>query len=376
MNLHCPACGERYPLDTGHWHCTCGGVFVIEGAPPFRPADITENESTLWRYRAALSFDPVPANPSPMTLGEGWTPLISANIGGHSVLLKLESLNPTGSFKDRGAVVLMTLLKAQGISRVVEDSSGNAGAALAAYGARAGIAVTLYVPAHTSPAKRAQIAAYGATLVPVEGPRERVAAAAQAAVAASNGREGTRYASHVYHPVTLLGLKTVAYELWEQLGGCAPARVVLPVGQGTLLLGCFLGFSDLLAAGLIERLPRLYGVQAATCAPLAQAYAAGACDVSPVAEGETLAAGVRVARPIRSVAVLEAVRSSDGAILAVDESSIAEAHATLARAGFYVEPTAALTAAALEHLPWEAEASEDGRTILLLTGNGLKQPFL
>jgi len=95
MNLHCPACGERYPLDTGHWHCACGTPFVLEGTPPFRPSEIIENDSTLWRYRAALPLGPSQANPPPTTLGEGWTPLIPADIDGHPVWLKLESLNPT-----------------------------------------------------------------------------------------------------------------------------------------------------------------------------------------------------------------------------------------------------------------------------------------
>jgi threonine synthase len=365
MNLWCPACDERYPLDTERWRCVCGAVFEIEGAPAFHPGDVVENDATMWRYRAALGFD----GETPVTMGEGWTPLVPADVGGQVVQLKLEYLNPTGSFKDRGASVLATLFKSRGVARLVDDSSGNAGAALAAYAARAGLRAMLYVPANTSPAKRAQIAAYGATLVPVEGTREAVTAVAQTAIMGSKG-VGTRYASHVYHPMTLFGPKTVAYEIWEQLGGRAPERVVAPLGHGTLLLGCYWGFSDLLAAGLIERLPRFYGIQAAACAPLAKAYTTGATDAQPMVPGETLAEGIRIGRPIRGAAVLDAVRQTGGAVLAVDNPSIVAAHQDLAQRGFYVEPTSAAAVAALDHI------GEGGETVVVLTGNGLKQPLL
>ncbi|MER3544593.1 MAG: hypothetical protein C4311_08305 [Chloroflexota bacterium] len=365
MNLVCPICGERYPLDTERWRCACGGVFDIEGAPAFRLGDIMENDTTMWRYRRMLGLE----SEAPVTLGEGWTPLVSADIHGRAVQLKLEYLNPTGAFKDRGASALVTLLKAQGVNRLVEDSSGNAGAALAAYAARAGLWATLYVPASASIAKRAQIAAYGAELVPIDGSREAVAAAAQKATLGSDGA-GRRYASHVYHPMALLGLKTIAYELWEQLGGRAPSRLVTPVGHGTLLLGCYLGFYDLLVAGRIERLPQLYGVQVAACAPLAQAYAAQAADAQPLSPGETRAEGIRIGHPVRAAAVLQAVRRTGGAILAVDEASLLAAHTTLAHRGFYVEPTSAVAVAALARLGGE------GETVVVLTGHGLKQPVL
>lgn len=366
MNLVCPACGERYPLDTERWRCACGGVFDIEGAPAFRLSDIVENDTTMWRYRRILGFE----NDTPVTLGEGWTPLVSAEFHGRAVQLKLESLNPTGSFKDRGASALVTLFRTQGVTQLVEDSSGNAGAALAAYAARAGLRATLYVPASASIAKRAQIAAYGAALVPIEGSREAVATAAQKATLGSDGA-GRRYASHVYHPMALLGLKTIAYELWEQLGGRAPSRLVTPAGHGTLLLGCYLGFCDLLAAGLIERLPRFYGVQAAACAPLAQAYAAQAADAQPLSPGETLAEGIRIGHPVRAAAVLQAVRRTGGAIVAVDEASLRAAHTLLAHRGFYVEPTSAVAVAALDRLGGEGEM-----VVVVLTGHGLKQPVL
>ena len=326
-------------------------------------------DHTLWRYRAAL---PLPDGAIPVTLGEGGTPLVAAEWGGRSVYLKAEYLNPTGSFKDRGASVLVAALGAMGVRDVVEDSSGNAGAALAAYAARAGLCTRVYVPAHASAVKQAQIAAFGAQVVPVPGPRAEATRAVRAAVA-----EGAVYASHVYSPWYAHGVKTIAFELWEQLDGRAPSSVLVPVGHGSLLLGLYQGFRDLLAAGLVERLPRIFGVQARACAPLMRACAPlvrawerGDADVEPVDEGDTVAEGVRIAAPPRGRAVLAAVRESGGAVLSLDDEKTLAAQRGLAQRGFAVEPTSALAVAALDHL--------GGRLgdvpVVVLTGSGFKSP--
>lgn len=363
MNLQCSNCAHRWPLDLTRWCCDCGGVLEIVGAPSFDPARVDEGDYTLWRYQAAL---PLPDDATPVTLGEGWTPLVAAEWNGQPLYLKAEHLNPTGSFKDRGAAVLVTALKAAGVRKVVEDSSGNAGAALAAYAARAGLHAIVYIPAHASPIKQAQIAAYGAKVVPVPGPRSEAAQAVRRAAG-----EGAVYASHVYSPFVQQGIKTVAFELWEQLGGHAPESVVVPLGHGSLLLGLHQGFGELLAAGLIERRPRLFGVQAQPCAPLARAWERGAADVEPVEEGETVAEGVRIAAPPWSRAVLAAVRESDGAVLALEDEETLAARAKLAQRGLYVEPTSALAVAALEHL---RDCLGDA-PVVVLTGSGLKSPL-
>ncbi|HID87366.1 MAG TPA: pyridoxal-phosphate dependent enzyme [Anaerolineae bacterium] len=363
MNLRCTACGRAYPLPTQDWRCECGGVFELEGTPPFSRQAVRSDEATLWRYRAML---PIEHEEHIVSLGEGFTPLVEANAYGLPVLCKLEFLAPTGSFKDRGTTVLVSALREMGVTRVVEDSSGNAAASLAAYCARAGIRARIFVPAHASPAKLAQIAIYDAELVPVEGPRERAAEAAQDAA------RRAYYASHYYNPFPLEGLKTFAYEVWEQLGGRAPHNIVFPVGHGTFLLGTHRGFGELRTAGLIERMPRLFAVQARACAPLYQAYRQGLETPPLTSEGETIAEGIRIAHPVRGEQVLRAVRETGGAILAVDDGEIQWARDHLIRQGLYVEPTSAVALAGLRKL--DKAIAPDEITIVPLTGSGLKSP--
>lgn len=361
MDLRCSRCGREYGRDTVAWRCECGGLFGLAHEIRFDPASLVGTQLTLWRYRAML---PEVDDGHLTTLGEGGTPLIATRLGDKTVLCKLEFLAPTGSFKDRGSAVLVSVLHSLGISEVVEDSSGNAAASLAAYCARAGMKARIFVPAHASPAKLAQIVIYGAELVKVEGARENSSVAAQAAAA-----RGSYYASHNYNPFFVEGAKTFAYELWEQLGR-VPDNVIVPLGNGSLLMGAYRGFGDLRRAGLIDRMPRLFAVQARACAPIWEAYRHGRDDVAPVPSGETAAEGIRIASPVRGWQVLQAVRESKGAVVAVDEEEITNGRETLARQGLYVEPTAATCAAALTQLGQLLPAGES--TVLALTGSGLK----
>jgi threonine synthase len=303
-----------------------------------------------------------------ISLGEGFTPLIETDVYGLKIHCKVESLSPTGSFKDRGTAVLISVLKGLDVKAVVDDSSGNAGASLAAYAARAGMASEIYVPASASPHRRAQITIYGAKVIRVEGPRREAALAAQEAATC-----GAYYASHYYNPFTLQGLKTTAYEVWEQLGGRGPDNLVLPVGHGTLLLGAYRGFTDLLEAGLIDRLPRLFAVQAAGCAPLYEAYLQGADEANPVEEGETLAEGICISHPVRDKQILAAIRQTGGAVLAMDDEQIERARRELAQRGFYVEFTSAAPVAALKEL--HNTITADQVTVVPLTGSGFKSPL-
>ncbi|MEA3376327.1 MAG: pyridoxal-phosphate dependent enzyme [Chloroflexota bacterium] len=362
MKLRCLRCQREWPLDPKRWRCSCGGVLEIVGGPAFDPARVDEGDYTLWRYRQAL---PIPPGVAPVTLGEGWTPLVDAEWSGRPVRFKAESLNPTGSFKDRGAALLVSALSAADGRDVVEDSSGNAGAALSAYAARAGLNATVFVPAHASAVKQAQIAVYGAEIVVVPGTRSDTARAVLEAV-----DDGAVYATHAYSPFYPHGVKTVAFELWEQCGRSAPEAVVVPLGHGGLLLGIALGFRELLSAGVVEEQPRLFGVQAAACAPLARAWERGASEVEPVEEGETVAGGVRIAAPPWGRQVLAAVREADGAIVALSDDETLSAQERLARGGFYVEPTSALPVAALDHL---GERLGDS-PVMVLTGSGFKSP--
>jgi threonine synthase len=354
----CTNCGQQYGLDFGRAGCpVCGGILDLSQPLVFDPEQIDRRAHGLWRYRHSL---PLPSDAEPVTLGEGGTPLVAIKIGDRTVHFKLESSQPTGSFKDRGMAVMFTALRAVGVTEAVEDSSGNAGAAFAGYAARAGIRARVFVPSDAAGPKRAQIAAYGAEIVAVPGPRSQAAAAALAAV-----QGGAHYASHVYNPIGLAGNATAAYEIWEQLGR-APEAVVLPVGHGTLFIGLHRGFKALRAAGLIEHLPHLVGVQALACAPIWAVQRYGREGLAMVSEGETLAEGIRVVRPVRGDAVLAAVAESGGQLMAVDDTAIPAGHNSLAHLGFYVEMTSAVV--------WEALAGLSGDVVAILTGSGLKSP--
>jgi threonine synthase len=361
--LSCADCQQTYPLNTRYWHCQCGGVFQFEDGPGFVKDKIQRREHSLWRYRVMLPLD---RDEHIVSLGEGCTPLIETDVYGLKIHCKVEFLSPTGSFKDRGTAVLISVLSSLDVKTVVDDSSGNAGASLAAYAARAGMACGIYVPASASPVKRAPIAIYGAKLIS-EGSRGDATLAAQEAAICD-----AYYASHYYNPFILQGLKTIAYEIWEQLGGRGPDNLVLPAGHGTLLLGAYRGFTDLLEAGLIDRLPRLFAVQALGCAPLYEAYRQGADEVSPVEEGETLAESICIPHPVRGKQILAAIRQTGGAVLAVDDEQIGQAHRELAQRGLYVEFTSAAPVAALKELYHTITA--DQVTIVPLTGSGFKSP--
>jgi threonine synthase len=362
--LVCTSCKKVYPLDSRDWRCTCGNLFEFETWPSFDGSLVDVRQSGLWRYRRLL---PLAEDWEPVTLGEGNTPLLPVDWLGQRVSFKLESMCPTGSFKDRGASVLATALRGLGIERVVEDSSGNAGASLAAYAARAGITCEICVPHTVTGPKLAQMAAHGAEVAEIKGKREYASLAAWAAAA-----HGAFYASHVHSPFFLAGVRTVAYELWEQLNRRAPAAVFLPVGNGTLLLGIYQGYQSLLAAGLVNTMPKLFAIQAAACAPLFEAYRSGCESVEPLLPTATVATGIAVGQPPRRSQILDAVRATNGAVLRVAEQEIKEAHELLAHQGFWVEETAAAAVAGLASALDTEELSDAEPIVAVLTGYGLK----
>ncbi|MET9697946.1 pyridoxal-phosphate dependent enzyme [Streptomyces sp. NPDC006529] len=325
----CPADGARAGVRTAPWCCpVCAGPWDLDFTPGTPSVPDPAAPNSLWRYGAAL---PLPGAPR-VTLGEGRTPLVPLT---GRISAKLDFLMPTLSFKDRGAVMLAELARRLGPERVVADSSGNAGTSVAAYCARAGLACEVFVPEGTSAKKTEQMRAHGARVRVVPGGREAAAAAARRAA----DEPGVFYASHVFNPYFLHGTKTYVYELWEELGGELPQVLVLPVGNGTLLLGAALAVAELARAGV--RAPALIAVQAAAMAPLARAYAAGEDALSgpapdPVA---TLAEGIAIPAPPRARQILAAVRASGGTFLTVPEERIRAAQRDLAARGLFVEPT-------------------------------------
>jgi threonine synthase len=363
MDYVCVRCGRRLGEDLAVWRCPCGGLLELAPPGPFAREQVVAGEPGLWRYAAAL---PAVAAADRLRLGEVLTPLVPADLGGLPVLLKLDHLLPTGSYKDRGAAVLMSRLRTLGVTEVVEDSSGNAGAAIAAYSAAAGIDCTILTPATNSPAKLAQIRAYGAHLVPVPGDRAAVAAAAL------ERAEATFYASHNRQPLFLAGVATVGFEIWEQLGHRAPGSVIVPAGHGSLVLGLARAFEALRAAGAIETLPEIHAVQSEAFPALASALRSGAMDIEATGgEAPTLAEGIACREPIRGRAVLAALRASGGGAFTVTETEIRDALLGLARSGFYVEPTGAVAAAGLRRLA-SGGGVPPGPTVVVLTGSGLK----
>jgi threonine synthase len=360
QEVACTNCGGAYPEDVIPYKCpTCGGVYDFKNPIQFDPEQLDLTQKSIWRYRASLGL---PQDAPPVTLGEGNTPLVFSKIGERDVGFKLEYLNPTGSFKDRGIAPLTSFLVSRGVAMAVEDSSGNAGASFAAYAARAGIRARIFVPDYAAGPKRAQIAAYGAELVRIAGPRSNASLAVQRAA-----EDGAVYASHVHQPFGLMGMATVAYEIVSDLG-TAPGTVITPVGQGSLLLGVWRGFLALREAGVITEVPRLVGVQAAACAPLWAVFTAGAAGLSWVTERETAAEGVRIKAPTRGDQILQAVADSRGTMVAVEEKDILPGRDRLAGIGYYVEPTSAIVWDGLH----QVLRSAPDPIVVLLTGSGYK----
>ena len=395
--LVCSEC-ERVVAD--RWRCECGGPLNFADPPvPDRPAPDPAGGASpavhggLWAFAAFLAVGDDPADR--VTLGEGMTPLVDAD--GWDAEFKLEYVSPTGSFKDRGATTTLTRARELGVERVVEDSSGNAGAAIATYAARAGIDAAVYVPADVKESKLRAIRRAGAEPVRIEGGRRDVTDACVAALgeggdgdgsggddAGDEDREGDAgegrgggdpgaawYASHAWNPAFFEGTATVAYEIAGQRGWEAPDAVVTPLGHGTLFLGAYRGFRRLERAGWIDAVPRLFGVQAAGVAPIVrELHGPGAAD--PGGRVNAAADGIQIAEPVRRTEILDAIADTDGDALAVTESAAARELDRLHRAGFYTEPTCAVAPAALRELRERGALAPDDDVVVPLTGSGLK----
>ena len=361
--LFCTQCNQTYPVNQPRWRCECGSYLTLRTEVIFDPEELANRPPTIWRYHEALCIED---QQNIVSLGEGFTPLLADTLFEQPVYLKMDQLCPTGSFKDRGSSVMVSKLKEWGIDRVVEDSSGNAGASVAAYTSRAGIRSSIYVPAYTSLGKTAQIGLYGASLVKVPGTREDTTKAVLQAA------EETFYASHNWSPYFVAGLKTLAYEICEQLGWQAPDWVVAPVGGGSLVLGIYQGFSDLLQAGIIDKLPRLAAVQAENCAPVYQAWKQQLDDVPAITKLETAAEGISISQPVKGRDILQAIYASNGVAITVNDEEIWQAIEILANRGIYVEPTSGAAPAAVKHLLKQGLISPGERVVVELTGMGLK----
>ncbi|WP_435128004.1 pyridoxal-phosphate dependent enzyme [Halobaculum sp. D14] len=356
--LRCGSCGATY---ADRWRCECGHPLDYAEQPlPDRaapdPASFDARDG-LWSFAEFIPESPT------VTLGEGMTPLVDAPAW--DAQFKLEYVFPSGSFKDRGATTMLSRAAALGVDTVVEDSSGNAGAAVATYAARAGIDAEIYVPASVKEAKLAAIRRAGAATVETEGPRQATTDACVAAVEAGAGW----YASHAWNPAFFAGTATFAYETALQRDWDAPDAVVLPLGHGTLFLGVYRGFRALQQAGWTDSVPRLLGVQAAGAAPIVEALHGEAA-----AAGENDAAdGIQIAEPVRKRQILDAVDDTDGDAIALGADAVDAALDDLHAAGFYTESTSAVAPAALSVYRDRDVLGPDDDVVVPLTGSGLKR---
>lgn len=363
--LYCEKCGQKVTEEALLWRCECGGALVCDDTEfCFSP---NPEFTGIWRYSSSL---PVACPESPVTLGEGMTPLTECTwdygAGKTAVKCKFDALSPTGSYKDRGIAVQITRLRELGLKKLVEDSSGNAGAAMAAYSAAAGIECDIYVPDYTSEGKCLQIASYGANLRRIPGTREATTAAAEKAA------ESVYYASHNWNPYFSQGIKTYAFEIFEQYSGKVPDNIIVPAGQGSLVKGAWKGFSEIVRAGKASRVPRIFGVQSANCAPLYEAWINEENRPRIINKKETVAEGIASATPVQGEAVIKTVRESGGAFAAVTEKEIWNAFGQLSLTGFYVEPTSAAAFAGLTVFLGNGTIKTNEYTVVFLSGSGLK----
>lgn len=359
MALICSHCGRVFnEAEDLPWRCSCGGYLDYDFMPTFTKEDINKDRLNMWRYDRAY---PLRYEELTVTYNEGLTPLVPARFEGCKLRIKMDSLMPTGSFKDRGTVMVVNYLLKKGVKRITEDSSGNAGASVAGYCALKKIPCDIFVPKGNSMAKLLQIRAYGASIHEIDGSREDVAAAAQ--------EDSSAYAGHNWHPMFVQGTKSLAYELWEQNNFEAPESIIAVAGNGSTILGIYTGFKELLFNKQVSHLPRLFVVQAKNCNPIYRAFH-GLQDTSPFAS--TIAEGIALASPNKTAQVVDAVKKTCGDILCAEEAEIIEASKELASMGFFVEPTSATAYAGLKQLVDSKAISPTESMIMIVSGNGLK----
>jgi threonine synthase len=376
-HLDCTRCGKTWPAGQALGLCECGGPLFArydldKAAKNMRPGHLALRESTLWRYDDVLPVD----NPDfRVSLGEGFTPLLSARrlgstIGIPRLSVKDESGNPTGSFKARGLALAVSMAKSLGATDVCLPSAGNAGSALGAYAARAGIKAHVFVPRDIARMFVMETAAYGAEVVEVDGlitDAGRVCAERAAA-------NGWYQCATLKEPYRVEGKKTMGYELAEQFGWKLPDAIIYPTGGGTGLIGMWKAFQEMEVMGFVgPARPRMYAVQAEGCAPIVKAFAEGRNDAEPWANAQTLAHGLRVPSAIGDFLILRALRESRGAGIAVSDDEIIQGvKDAAANEGLFMAPEGGACVAALRKLRASGHLSADDAVVIFNTGTGYK----
>jgi len=373
-HLECSLTGERYAAGRIHNLSRAGKPLLVrydlEAAKRTLTRDsLAEREPGMWKWRELLSHDG-----DPVSLGEPETPIVPLRkTGGANLLVKDEGRLPTGSFKARGLAMAVTMAREFGIERIAMPTNGNAGAALAAYGARAGIETIVICPAETPEINVTESAAYGARVYVADGQIDECGA-----LVGKGAAEGLWFdCSTLKEPYRLEGKKVMGLELAEQLGWELPQAIFYPTGGGTGLIGMWKAFDELEAVGLIgSQRPRMYAVQAEGCAPIVRAFERGDEFAERWEHAATVATGIRVPRAVGDFLILRAVRDSGGAALAASEDAILQAVADAARDdGFLFCPEGGAVLAAWRKALAAGLVGPDERVLLFNCANGNKYPL-
>ena len=377
--LTCWACGTAFPADKWHNLCDCGKPLRVDYdltavARAMSRDDLAGRTRSLWRWREVL---PLPFTEEPLTLGEGGTPLLSADRLGETLgmaagtlLVKDEAVNPTGSFKARGMAVAVAMARHFGAKKLAVPSAGNAGGALAAYAARAGIEAHVFMPRDVPAANRLECVLAGAQVTLVDGLINDCAKRVQEGQA----REGWWDMSTLREPYRVEGKKTMGYEIAEAFGWTLPDVILYPTGGGTGLIGMGKAFDEMEALGWIgTHRPRLVSVQAEGCAPIVRAFAAGASEAGLFENAQTVASGLRVPRALGDFIMLDMLRRGSGVAVTVsDRDLMADAYALSAATGICAAPEGGACLAALRRLRTEGWVQPGEKVVLFNTGTGLK----
>jgi len=376
--LECSLTGERYEAGQPYNLSRAGKPLLVRYDVDAAKRTLTRDslasrDAGMWKWRELL-----PNDIEPVSLGEPETPIvplpnIAAREGASSVLVKDEGRLPTGSFKARGLAMAVTMAKQFGIERMAMPTNGNAGAALAAYGARAGMETIVICPAETPKINVTETAAYGARVYVADGQIDECGA-----LVGKGAAEGLWFdCSTLKEPYRLEGKKVMGFELIEQLGWEVPDAIFYPTGGGTGLIGMWKGFDELEAAGLIgSKRPRMYAVQAEGCAPMVRAFENGDEFAERWENAATVATGIRVPKAVGDFLILRAVRESGGAAIAVSEEAILQAVEDAARDdGFLFCPEGGAVLAAWRKAVGQGLVGKDERVVLFNCANGNKYPL-
>jgi threonine synthase len=333
----------------------------------FKPESLVGRGASLWRYHEVLP------DVQPVTLGEGFTPLLRSREF-PNVWIKDEGLNPTGSFKARGISVAISVARSHGLKKLAMPSAGNAASALAAYAAACGLEAHIFMPCDVPLANRVECESYGAKVTLVNG----LISDCARIVSEGKDQEGWFDLSTLKEPYRVEGKKTMAYELFEQLGGKLPDAIIFPSGGGVGVIGMWKAFEEMEQLGWISqqdrsKRPRMIAVQAAGCAPIVKAWDEGKMRVDSWPDASTIAAGLRVPRPYGDYLVLDILKQSNGTALAVSDDEIRDAFHHWARTeGIFAAPEGAASLAAYRKLRASGWLSEKDTAVLFNTGTGLK----